>query len=91
MSVSLIQHVECKRLYYMANIFYFTFLVFDDTDNHCYCHHEILINTYPLALEWLDYDPGQPEVKGKHSVHGKNNVWVYIECDFIFDRCCHLP
>ena len=55
----------------MSNIFYFTFLVFDDTDNHCYCHHEILINAYPLALEWLDYDPGQPEVKGKHSIHDK--------------------
>lgn len=52
-------------------ISYFIFVVFDDTDNHSYCHHEILINAYPLALEWLDYDPGQPEVKGKHSIRDK--------------------
>ena len=40
-------------------------LVFNEKDNHLYCHHEVLINAYPLALEWLNYDPGQPEEEGK--------------------------
>ena len=39
-------------------------LVYNEEDNHSFCHHEVLINSYPLALEWLDYDPDQPDVKG---------------------------
>lgn len=40
-------------------------IVFNGHDNHSFCHHEILISAYPLALEWLDYDPGEPADKGK--------------------------
>ena len=38
--------------------------VFSESEGHSYCHHEILINSYPLTLEWLDYDPEDPDVKG---------------------------
>ena len=38
--------------------------VFSESECHSYCHHEILINSYPLTLEWLDYDPEEPDVKG---------------------------
>ena len=39
-------------------------IVFSDGDFHCYCHHEILLTSFPLALEWMDFDPGEPDKKG---------------------------
>ena len=54
------------RLYLLHMvIFIFLYSVFNQEDNHSFCHHEILINSYPLALEWLDYDPEFPEVEGQ--------------------------
>ncbi len=38
--------------------------MYNEEDNHSFCHHEVLINAYPLAIEWLDYDPDEPDVKG---------------------------
>lgn len=38
--------------------------VFSSEDSHAYSHHEILLNDYPLVLEWLDFDPGHPDEKG---------------------------
>ena len=38
--------------------------VYSESDNHNYCHHEILLSAFPLALEWLDFDPEQPDKKG---------------------------
>lgn len=39
-------------------------LVFSEDDFHSYSHHEILLTSFPLALEWTDYDPGEPDKKG---------------------------
>lgn len=39
--------------------------MYSETDNHNYCHHEILLSAFPLALEWLDFDPEQPDKKGE--------------------------
>ena len=39
--------------------------VYSESDNHNYCHHEILLSAFPLALEWLDFDPEQPDKKGE--------------------------
>ena len=40
-------------------------VVFSEEEDHSYSHHEVLLTSFPLALEWLDYDPEQPEQKGK--------------------------
>ena len=40
--------------------------MYNEEDNHSFCHHEVLINAYPLAIEWLDYDPDEPDVKGMY-------------------------
>lgn len=42
--------------------------MFSDEDNHIYCHHEILLTSFPLALEWMDFDPGEPDKKGDYSL-----------------------
>eukprot|EP00038_Savillea_parva_P031315 m.84949 g.84949 ORF g.84949 m.84949 type:complete len:621 (+) comp9613_c0_seq1:98-1960(+) len=31
--------------------------VFDEVDTHLFVHHDVMLSSYPLALEWLDYDP----------------------------------
>lgn len=38
--------------------------VFNENDDHSYSHHEILLTAFPLAIEWLDYDPEQPHQNG---------------------------
>ena len=35
----------------------------EDEENH-YCHHDILLDSFPLALEWLDFDPGGDNTTG---------------------------
>ena len=34
--------------------------LYNEKEDHLYCHHDVLLPTFPLALEWLDYDPGDP-------------------------------
>ena len=51
-----------------------SFLVYSESDNHNYCHHEILLSAFPLALEWLDFDPEQPDKKGECSVNLEWNL-----------------
>lgn len=31
--------------------------VFDEVDTHLFVHHDVMLASYPLALEWLDFDP----------------------------------
>ena len=47
----------CSMLWWLLS-------VFSSEDSHAYSHHEILLSNHPLALEWLDFDPGHPEEKG---------------------------
>ena len=31
--------------------------IYDEYDNHVFVHHDIMLASYPLCLEWLNYDP----------------------------------
>ncbi|GAB1600922.1 periodic tryptophan protein 1 homolog [Argonauta hians] len=31
--------------------------VYDEPDSNLFVHHDIILPTFPLAVEWLDYDP----------------------------------
>ena len=57
--------LKCMVNIVILHSFYPFMIVFNEQDNHSFCHHEILITAYPLALEWLDFDPGEPDEKGK--------------------------
>lgn len=37
--------------------------VYDGQDDHVFNHHELMLSSYPLCIEWLDFDPEQ-EVAG---------------------------
>lgn len=39
--------------------------VYSESDDHAHSHHEILLTAFPLALEWMDFDPEQPDKKGQ--------------------------
>lgn len=46
------------------NAFYFlVFVVYNDVEDALYVHHDILLPSFPLALEWLSYEPGE-DTKG---------------------------
>ena len=49
-------------------------LVYSESDDHSYCHHEILLTSFPLALEWMDFDPEQPDKKGACPI----NLWILV-------------
>lgn len=35
--------------------------VYNESDSALFCHHDILLPSFPLALEWIDYDPSDPD------------------------------
>ena len=37
--------------------------VYNDVEEALYVHHDILLPSFPLALEWLSYEPGE-DTKG---------------------------
>ena len=38
--------------------------VYSESEDHVYSHHEVLLTAFPLALEWMDFDPEQPDKIG---------------------------
>lgn len=41
------------------------FLVYNDVEDAFYIHHDIILPSFPLALEWINYDPGE-KLRGRH-------------------------
>ena len=38
--------------------------MYNDDEDALYVHHDIILPSYPMALEWLNFDPGESSVKG---------------------------
>ena len=66
-------------------------LVYSEEDDHPYCHHEVLLGSFPLALEWLDFDPDDPEQRGGRQLGNPEDhliplldciahVWCWEQC-----------
>ena len=68
-------------------------LVFSEADDHTYCHHEILVGEFPLVMEWLNFDPNQPEEYGMYTVCTLNTFLcfpVLFSCQLFCLECCFL-
>ena len=35
--------------------------VYNENDSNLYCHHDVILPSFPLAMEWLDFDPAEEE------------------------------
>ena len=41
-----------------------TFSVYNDDEDALYVHHDLILPSYPMALEWLSFDPSESSSKG---------------------------
>lgn len=51
--------------------------VYNDVEDALYVHHDILLPSYPLALEWLSYEPGE-DTKGNLVAVGSMNPVIEV-------------
>ena len=42
--------------------------VYNDEESSFYIHHDILLSSIPICLEWLDFDPTAKDAQGKFNV-----------------------
>ncbi|XP_064386445.1 periodic tryptophan protein 1 homolog [Halichondria panicea] len=52
--------------------------VYSEGDDHAYSHHEVLLTAFPLALEWMDFDPEQPDKKGNYVAVGSMSPVIEV-------------
>ena len=38
--------------------------MYNDDEDALYVHHDVILPSYPMALEWLKFDPGESSVRG---------------------------
>ncbi|XP_029652184.1 periodic tryptophan protein 1 homolog [Octopus sinensis] len=50
--------------------------VYDEPDSNLFVHHDIILPSFPLAVEWLDYDP--TEETGNYVALGSMNPTIDI-------------
>lgn len=67
-----ILHLDLQTFTLYTSLWLLFFTVYSDEDDHSYSHHEILLTAFPLALEWLDFDPEQPNQKGMYLISQLN-------------------
>lgn len=39
--------------------------VYEESESNLYVHHDILLESFPLCIAWLDYHPTEDSHKGK--------------------------
>lgn len=53
--------------------------VYEESKSNMYCHHDVLLPTFPLAIEWLNFDPSSPTAAGNFLAMGsmESNIDVW--------------
>lgn len=52
--------------------------VYNEIESNFYIHHDILLSAMPICIEWLDFDPSNPEVTANFIAVGTLNPWIEI-------------
>jgi WD40 repeat protein len=52
--------------------------VYNDEEAAFYIHHDILLSSIPICLEWLDFDPTQQQTAVNYMAIGTMNPWIEI-------------
>lgn len=52
---------------------YIDILVYNEDEDSCYVHHDIILDSFPLCLEWLSFDP---TLNGKSGNYNHNVIYI---------------
>ena len=52
---------------------YIDILVYNEDEDSCYVHHDIILDSFPLCLEWLSFDP---TLNGKSGNYNHNVICI---------------
>ncbi|XP_032236586.2 periodic tryptophan protein 1 homolog isoform X2 [Nematostella vectensis] len=52
--------------------------VWDEEEENHYVHHDILLESFPLVTEWLDYDPSSEQTRGNYVAVGTMEPFIDI-------------
>ena len=57
--------------------------VFNDDESSFYVHHDMLLPNYPLCLEWLSYEPGNPNAANLCALGSMSTVIEIWDLDLV--------